>query len=60
VYEPFSPHFTVTTLVVAQQLGRSGQTLTVQHGFSFDMSVTKKQGLVPGATFPILTVNVVD
>jgi hypothetical protein len=60
LYEPFAPHLMLATLGVTQQLGRSGHTLTVQQGLSFDISVTKKQILVPGVTFPMFTVSVVD
>lgn len=60
VYDPFAPHLMLTVLVLAQQLGSSGQTLIVQHGLPFDMSVRKKQASVPGVTFPIFTVMDVD
>jgi hypothetical protein len=50
----------LTVLAFAQQSGSTGQTRTVQQGFSFDMSVTRKQAFAPGATFPIFTVIEVD
>ena len=47
-------------LGTSPQLGKVGQTCTVQQGALSDINVARKQTLSPGLTLPMVAVTVVD